>query len=90
MSLRGPEVTRWEEKLKRVFDHIDDRLESKYGDKYPLHPARPKQGTTANKEEDGLFNVGAAFSAGFGSKRGRGYVVQVRMSTLSGVPAHVR
>ena len=43
-----------------------------------------------DREDDGLFNVGAAFSAGFGSEHGRGYVVEVRMSTLSDIPEKVR
>lgn len=90
MSMRGPEVTRWEEKLKQVFDRIDDHLEERYGADYPLHPARAKRGAAANREDDGLFNIGAAFSAGFGSEHGRGYVVEVRMSTLSDIPEKVR
>ena len=90
MSMRGLEVTRWEEKLKQVFDRIDDHLEERYGADYPLHPARAKRGAAANREDDGLFNIGAAFSAGYGSEHGRGYVVEVRMSTLSTVPEQVR
>ena len=90
MSMRGPEVTRWEEQLKQVFDRIDDRLEERYGSEYPLHPARAKRGTVGNREDDGLFNIGAAFSAGFGSEHGRGYIVEVRMSTLSNVPEKVQ
>jgi hypothetical protein len=34
--------------------------------------------------------VGASFSAGFGSRYGPGYVVEVRMVTLSRVPQGVR
>ena len=90
MSMRGPEVTRWEEQLKQVFDRIDDRLEERYGSEYPLHPARARRGAAANREDDGLFNIGAAFSAGFGSEHGRGYIVEVRMSTLSNVPEKVQ
>ena len=90
MSMRGPEVTRWEETLKQVFDRIDDRLEERHGSTYPLHPARARRGSAANREDDGLFNIGAAFSAGFGSEHGRGYVVNVRMSTLSEIPEKVQ
>ena len=39
---------------------------------------------------DGLFNVGADFSAGYGSKLGRGYVINITMSTLEHIPATVR
>jgi hypothetical protein len=83
--MRGPRVRAWERKLKRVFDRIDDTLEERYGRLYKRHPNRPPRGTTANKESDGLFNVGASFSAGFGSELGRGYVVNVRMATLARV-----
>jgi len=80
----------WEETLKGVFDEIDHKLEAEYGSKYRLHPSRPKHGATSNPEADGLFNIGAAFSAGFGSQTGPGYVVEIRLSTLKEVPANVR
>ena len=83
-------LTVWEDKLKRIFDRIDDYLEEKYGQNYPLHPRRARRGTTANKEQDGLFNVGASFSLGLGSEYGPGYVVEVRLATLSKIPAAVR
>ncbi len=80
----------FERKLKRVFDDVDDILEDRYGDRYKLHPSRPVRGRTSNKSQDGLFNVGASFTAGYGSEFGRGYVVQVDMVTLDRVPANVR
>jgi len=80
----------WEKTLKGVFDEIDRELETQYGGQWPLHPSRPKEGTTSNPEADGLFNVGAAFSAGFGSKYGPGYVVDVRISTLKEIPEDIR
>ena len=88
--MRHPRTERWEAKLKKVFDQIDHRLEAEYGDRFSLHPARAKKGTTGNAETDGLFNVGAAFSAGYGSQHGRGYVVEVRMATLRQVPHALR
>ena len=87
--MRHPKAIGWEDKLKSVFDRIDDRLEDRYGRKYPLHPNRPPRGTTANREFDGLFNVGAAFSAGYGSSIGRGYVVEIRMATPARVPSSI-
>ena len=81
-----PETHKWEKKLKLMFDAIDDFLENKYGKTYPLHPSRPDRGTTSNKEHDGLFNVGATFTTGMGSEFGSGYVIEVRMLTLSHVP----
>ncbi len=88
--MRSREAMKWEETLKGVFDVIDVELESEYGTRYSLHPSRPKHGTTTNPEADGLFNVGAAFSAGFGSKYGPGYVVEIRLSTLKNVPTEIR
>jgi hypothetical protein len=81
---------RWEETLKKLFDELDHELEAEYSGQYPLHPSRPKNGATANPEADGLFNIGAAFSAGFGSQTGPGYVVEIRLSTLEQVPESVR
>lgn len=83
---RHPRAVAWEEKLKEVFDDIDHELEDAYGDRYNLHPSRPTRGETGNPESDGLFNVGASFSAGYGSEHGRGYVISVRMVTLDRVP----
>ncbi|MBA7532530.1 hypothetical protein ES705_24756 [subsurface metagenome] len=80
----------WESRLKKIFVKIDEYIEEKYGRRYPLHPARAQRGSTANNAYDGLFNVGASFSAGIGSQYGPGYVVEVRMVTLSHIPAKVR
>lgn len=82
-------LDKFDRRLKALFDEVDDYLEEKYGRRYPLHPARPKRGSTSNKEHDGLFNVGAAFSAGYGSEYGRGYVIDVDMATLTQVPDEV-
>ncbi len=78
-------LTKFNKQLKALFDEADDYLEEKYGGRYPLHPARAKRGTTANKETDGLFNVGASFTAGYGSEHGRGYVLDIDMVTLTNV-----
>lgn len=80
----------WEKRLKTVFDEIDRELEDAYGARWPLHPSRPAEGKTSNPEHDGLFNVGAAFSTGIGSKHGPGYTVEIRISTLKNVPGNVR
>ena len=88
--LRHPKLIAWENTLKELFDEIDDYLEDKYGNLYPLHPSRTPRGGTSNKESDGLFNVGCAFSAGYGSELGRGYVIEVHMSTLSNIPAEIK
>ena len=88
--MRHPHLERWETRLKKVFSRIDDHLEEKYGHLYPLHPARPARGKTASKAQDGLFNIGASYSAGFGSSFGPGYVVEVRLVTLSRGPDEIR
>ncbi|HBA82809.1 MAG TPA: hypothetical protein DCZ95_01825 [Verrucomicrobia bacterium] len=88
--MQHPKALAWEASLKTAFDRIDDFLERKYGGQYPLHPARSARGGTSNPEQDGLFNVGAAFSAGYGSRHGPGYIVDVRMATPVSVPAPVR
>lgn len=90
MSFRDVRVQAFEETLKKVFDRIDRDLEERYGHLYPLHPARPARGATGNPEMDGLFDIGAVFSAGFGSQYGPGYVVDVRMVTLKDVPVDVQ
>ncbi|HMP76177.1 MAG TPA: hypothetical protein PKE12_07775 [Kiritimatiellia bacterium] len=90
MSFRDPRTRAFEAGLKRVFDRIDHELEIRHGDRYRLHPSRPATGETGNPEMDGLFNVGAAFSAGFGSAHGPGYLVNVRMVTLQSVPPDVQ
>ena len=88
--MRHPRLAEWERRVKAMFDEIDDWLEDKYGGRYPLHPSRPRRGSTSNREADGLFNVGADFSAGYGSSLGRGYTVRVRMATLDNIPDKVR
>ena len=89
MSSRHPKAVAWERALKQIFDRIDDELEVRYGERYPLHPVRARKENTANPEHDGLFNLGAAFSAGYGSQHGAGYVVRLRVATLTSVPGSV-
>ena len=88
--MRSNEAKLWEKRLKQVFDEIDYELEAQYKGLWPRHPSRPAFGTTSNPEADGLFNVGAAFSAGFGSKHGPGYTVEIRLSTLKNVSTDLR
>ncbi len=88
--MRHPRLIEFDATLKRLFDSVNDELEERYGDQYPLHPARPRHRETANRAHDGLFNVGASFTAGYGSRLGRGYVVQVDMVTLEQVPPAAR
>lgn len=88
--MRHQKAIEWEQRLKTVFDEIDVILEEAYSDRFELHPARPPHGETSNREMDGLFNIGASFSAGFGSKFGPGYVVDIRLSTLERIPGELK
>lgn len=90
LYMRGQKVREWEKKLKSIFDEIDKDLEEKYSDEFRIRPGRPSAGGTANPESDGLFNIGAVFSAGYGSEHGRGYIVRVHMATSADVPDAIR
>lgn len=85
-----PKMKEWDDTLKKMFDEIDDFLEDKYGTDFPLHPNRMKRGMTSNKEMDGLFNIGASYSTGYGSSTGKSYVIDIHLSTLSHIPDNIR
>jgi len=85
-----PKTAEFDDRLKKLFDEVDDYIEELYGDRYALHPVRPERGETANPEADGLFNIGANFTPGFGSELGRGYLIDVSMSTLEKVDEDIR
>ena len=80
----------WEERLYTLLREIDGALEDKYGKLYPLHPARPQRGETANPQYDGLFRITASYSAGYGSKLGPGYIFRVELVTFEMVPDTIR
>ena len=86
----GSRLEVWEKKLHGVLQRVDVMLENEFGDRWPLHPARPPRGTAANPQYDGLFRLTASFSAGIGSELGPGYVFRVEMVTLSAIPTKVR
>ncbi len=87
---RSAVLEEWESRLRLIFLEIDNRFEAEYGNAFPLHPARPRRGTTSASDLDGLFYVGASFSAGYGSAAGEGYVVEIKWSTLATVPQELR
>ena len=80
----------WEGRLYTLLREIDGVLEDKYGKLYPLHPARPQRGETANPQYDGLFRITASYSAGYGSKFGPGYIFRVELVTFEMVPDETR
>ena len=83
-------IEQWERQFTGIGSELDDYFEDKYGDAYPLHPARPTRDSTANKRHSGLFSITGKFTAGFGSEHGPGYVLDVRLSTLAAVPREIR
>ena len=85
-----PKTAKFDDRMKELFDEVDHFIEDLYGDNYTLHPVRPKRGQTANPKADGLFNIAAIFTPGFGSELGRGYLIDVSMSTLEKVDDEIR
>ena len=85
-----PKMTAFDDRLKELFDEVDSYIEELYGNTYPLHPVRPGRGETTNPEADGLFNIGANFTPGYRSELGRGYLIDISMSTLEKVDDDVR
>jgi len=83
-------MNEFDDQLKKLFDEVDSHIEDLYGDKYPLNPVRPNRGETTNPEADGLFNIGANFTPGFRSELGRGYLIDISISTLEKVDEDVR
>jgi len=85
-----PKMIQFRARLDDMFDEVDHYIENKYGELYPLHPMRPRRGDTANPQADGLFNIGADFTPGFGTEHGRGYIIDIKMVTLEMVDDEVR
>ncbi len=85
-----PKTVAWDKKLKAICDRIDHWLEDHYGGLYPLRPNRPGRGVTSNPEMDGLFNIQAVFTPGYGSEKGRGYLIEIEMSTLDDVDPRLK
>lgn len=87
--MRHPSLIEWEKRLRKVLRGVDNHVEDKYGQLYRLHPSRAKRGATSSNRHDGLFKVDAKFTAGYGSRLGRGYVIDVHLVTLEDVPNDV-
>ena len=76
--------------MKKLFDEVDSYIEDLYGDRYPLRSVRPKRGETTNPEADGLFYIAANFSPGYRSELGRGYLIDMIISTEEKVNPELR
>jgi len=85
-----PKTAEFDKRMKKLFDEVDAYIEDHYGELYPLNPVRPARGETSNPEADGLFYTGANFTPGYGSELGRGYLIDVKISTLENVDESVR
>jgi hypothetical protein len=85
-----PKTMEFDSRMKKLFDEVDSYLEDLYGGRYKLNPIRPVRGETSNPEADGLFDIGANFTPGYGSELGRGYLIEVIMSTPEKVDDTVR
>jgi hypothetical protein len=81
-----PKLTVFTQALEALFHETDGELEDRFGNFFTLHPNRPRRGETGNPEMDGLFEIAPDFSPGFGSEKGRGYLVSLRIATLERVP----
>lgn len=80
----------WEARLREALERVDAELERRHGRRYRRHPARDPHGAAARRQYDGLFGLSAGFTAGFGSRHGAGYAVDLRLATLDAVPATER
>ncbi len=85
-----PKIIEFDNRMKKLFDEVDNFIEDLYGERYSLHPTRPARGETSNPEADGLFNIGANFTPGYISELGRGYIIDVSISTLDKVDDNAR
>ena len=85
-----PKTMEWDNRMKEMFDRIDRILEERYGGRWNLRRNRPERGATSNPEADGLFNVGAVFTPGYGSELGRGYLVDIVLASDEGIPPDAR
>jgi hypothetical protein len=81
-----PKLAAFTQTLEALFRETDGELEDRFGGFFTLHPNRPRRGETGNPEMDGLFEIAPDFSPGFGSEKGRGYLVSLRIATLERVP----
>lgn len=84
------ELEIWEKKLKVILDEIDAALEAKFAALFHRKPARPAPCNTSNPQHDGLFEVQATYTAGFGSQYGEGYIMEIRWVTFDEVPEDIR
>lgn len=86
MSGQHPKSEAWDRTLQAVVEQVDQTMEARHGHKFVLGWNRPAAGSTCNPQMDGLFNIGTKFTLGFGSALGRGYVLDLVVSSRDPVP----
>lgn len=94
LVLYGVNMDPRQEKLEESFvlfeKAIDNYLEDTFSDEITIHPMRMKRGKGANPIHDGVFSTTIIFSMGFGTKYGRGYIINISISTLDNVSSHLK
>ena len=85
-----PKTVEFDARMKALFDRIDGELEERWHGAFALRWNRPARGETANPEADGLFNVQAYFTPGYGSRLGRGYGVAIDIAAARDLPPGTR
>ena len=85
-----PKTMEFDSRLKKLFDEVDNYLEDLYESAYRLNKVRPARGETSNPEADGLFDIGAVFTPGYGSELGRGYLIDLKISTPEKIEENIR
>ena len=80
-----PKQEELEDRMSLLCQELDNHLEDVFGTRYTIHPNRLKRGQGSNPIYDGLFSTSMAFTLGYGSKYGRGYVMNVEIRTLDRV-----
>lgn len=80
----------WDRRLEAVFERVDIKMEQHFKEVFPRRNNRPAHGETASSQMSGLFNIGASFSAGYGSEQGRGYVIDVELCTYHNVDSELK
>lgn len=85
-----PKTVEFDGRMKAMFDRIDAIMEERHGGRWRLRRNRPAGGETSNPEADGLFNLGVFFDPGFGSRLGRGYLVEIDLAAGEEIPPAAR
>lgn len=81
-----PKQEELERQMSELCQALDNHLEDIYGEHYSIHPNRLKRGMGSNPSFDGLFSTSCSFTLGYGTKSGRGYLVNVEIRTLDRIP----